>query len=302
MQQDSPNKTELISIVCVTYKRRDLVLRCLDSCARQDFPNVELVVVVNPSGDGTEQAIAEYHPEVKIICTHRNMGFFPALNIAVANASGDFIMIVDDDAYFIGDCILSELRAAFHEEPELGAVMCNLEGPHEVTFAGGDRYIASFKTGFTLLPCQVFTEWVGYFPDIFFRSAGERYLCTRLWDQGRRVKCLGNARMYHDQAREGRSDRDWAFYGQRSQILCVFMRDPWLVIPIVLASKFVRGVRHFLPLGQVMILLQAWLSALLHLPEALALRRPIRFATWRLMRRLDREEIRDPILLRLPTR
>ena len=111
-----------VSVVCVTYTRRDLVLKCLKSCIEQDYPSLEILVVVNPSGDGTEEAIQQTFPEIRILRTHTNIGFFPALNLAIANTSGDYIMAVDDDAYFLKMDAITNLVNAFREEPRLGAV------------------------------------------------------------------------------------------------------------------------------------------------------------------------------------
>lgn len=269
----------------MTYSRRELALRCLKSCVEQSYPDLEIVLVINPSGDGTEEAIGQNFPQIKVIRTHKNIGFFPALNIAIANTAGDYIMTVDDDAYFLDDKAIVHLVAEFQREPKLGAVTCNLEGPHE-TPIDADRYIEAFTTGFTMVPRRVFTEGVGYYPDIFFRSAGETYLCTWLWELGRPVKRLHNVRMYHERATQGRSDRDWKFHSLRSQLLCAIMRDPWYILPFSLASKGVKGLFQYIRWGQSSIWILAWLSALLHLPAALRQRRPISWRTQVLLWRL----------------
>ncbi len=279
-----------VSIVCVTYQRRELALRCLASCVRQNYPQLEMIVVINPAGDGTEKAIAKEFPNIKAIQTHTNIGFFPALNVAIANSSGDYIMTIDDDAYFLDNNAITRLVAEFQKLPELGAVTCNLEGPNENP-TNSDRYIESFTTGFTMTPRKVYTEWVGYYPDLFFRSAGETYICTRLWELGHPVKRLANVRMYHERAMQGRSDREWKFHALRNQILCAMMRDPWyLVIP----HFFLMGVKSFFQFiagGYFRIWLQAWFSAFSNFPEALRLRLPISWRTQRILWRLRKEKI-----------
>jgi GT2 family glycosyltransferase len=282
-----------VSIVCVTFNRRDLVLQCLESCFQQDFPTLEVVVLVNASVDGTEEAIKERFPKTKIIKTHKNIGFFPGLNLAIANSTGDYIMTVDDDAYFMASDAISKLVEAFDKEPELGAVTCNLEGPTETPITGGDRYIHLFTTGFTMLPRKVFTDWVGYYPDVFFRSAGETYVCTRLWDIGKRVKRLVNVRMYHALAMQGRSDRDWKFYGLRSQILVTLMRDPWYLVVPRLTSKFGKSFFQYLRWRHFLTWSHAWMSALVCAPGALHYRRPISWNTQKLIWRLSNTTVSD---------
>jgi GT2 family glycosyltransferase len=283
----------VISVLCVSHGRPQLLAECLRSCVMQRYPRFDIVVVLNPADAASERAVADAAPDAKVIRTHRNIGFFPALNLAIANTSADYIMIVDDDARFLDSGALAALVRQFEIEPALGAVTCNLEGPFETPISGGDRYIRAFTTGFTMLPRRAVTEWAGYFPDIFFRAAGETYLCAALWDHRRPVKRVESVRMYHALAQEGRSRPDFLFYALRSQLLCAVMREPagWL-IPVLL-SKFAKSLvfhlRHKVPA----IWLRAWLSFLCHLPDALLLRRPVSRATRRLLHRLDAQAVHD---------
>ncbi|MBI2359670.1 MAG: hypothetical protein HYV04_12350, partial [Deltaproteobacteria bacterium] len=141
------------------------------------------------------------------------------------------------------------LVKAFEESPILGAVTCNLEGPTETPLNGTDQYVHTFPAGFTLVPKKVFTEWVGYYPDIFFRDAGETYISTALWDLGRPVKKLCGVRMYHFRTAQGRSDWDWKFHGLRSQILVALMREPWYLLPPVLFSKGLKSLVQYIRWG-----------------------------------------------------
>ncbi len=285
--------TPLVSIVCVTYNRRDLVVQCLDSCVKQNYPALEIIVVVNFSGDGTEEVIKEKFPQVRVIQTHRNVGAFPAYNLAIANSRGDYIMTVDDDAYFWDSEAITNLVAAFQKEQELGAVTCNIEGPAEMPLNEWDRYIHVVKTGFTMIPRKVFTEWVGYYPDLFFRDAGETYICTALWELGKPVKCLHQVRMYHYQAIQGRSDKDCKYDGLRSQILCSLMREPWYLLVPSLFSKLCKSLFSFIRWNHFFTWIQVWLSALLHVPGALSQRRPISWSTQKLLWQLRKEFVSD---------
>lgn len=282
-----------VAVLCVTHGRPEMVRRCLESCVRQDYERKEIVVVVNPADAASERAVREAAPEAKVICTHRNLGFFPALNLALANTEADYLMIVDDDAWFVADDAIGKLLGKFVAEPRLGAVTCNLEGPKETPITGEDSYIRVFTTGFTMMPRKVVTEWVGYIPDLFFRSAGETYWCNQLWEQGRPVKKVVDVRMFHALAMQGRSLNDWRFYGLRSQILCAVMRKPLVLLGFVLCSKFVRSFFHYGKLGQWSVWIQAWWSAFLHFAEAWQLRRPISVSTYFLLMRLNQKVVHD---------
>jgi GT2 family glycosyltransferase len=285
--------SESVSVVCVTHGRPELMLECLRSCADQDYPNKELLVLFNPADAATEARVRDRFPQARLMSTHRNLGFFPALNLAIASCHGDYVMIVDDDARFTHMDALSKLVQQFRDEPKLGAVTCNLEGPSERPISGGDQYVRAFTTGFTMLPRKVMTEWVGPVPDLFFRSAGETFWCTQLWEQRRPVKRVEGVRMFHQLAMKGRSVRDWYFYALRSQLLCAVMREPadWL-LP-VLVSKAGKSLLTYARHGHLLIWAKAWISFLFHLPTAVQLRRPISSSTRRFLQRLDRSPVRS---------
>jgi GT2 family glycosyltransferase len=285
--------TPRIAVLCVTHGRPELVKKCLLSCAKQNYLNFEIVVIVNPADDKTEQAVREAAPSANVIRTHRNLGFFPALNIALANTEAEYVMIVDDDAWFLQDDALSRLLEEFRRMPSLGAVTCNLEGPCETPISGGDRFIRVFTTGFTMMPRKVVTEWVSYFPDLFFRSAGETFLCTLLWEQGRPIKRIENVRMYHALAQVGRSTRDWYFHAIRSQVLCAIMREPASWLLPVLFSKFVKTFVFAVRKNSLGIWFHAWMSSLFLSGEALQFRKPVSASTRRLLAALDRAPVMD---------
>jgi GT2 family glycosyltransferase len=280
--------TPTVSIVCVTHNRREHALRCLESCVSQTYPQLEIVVFVNPSGDGTEDAIAERFPELPQIRAHRNIGFFPALNLTIANTSGKYVMTVDDDARFVSNDAIAHLVAALESDPDLAAVTCNLEGPTERPITGGDRYVHVFTTGFTMMPRRAFTEWVGYYPDLFFRGGGETFMCSALWDSGKRVKRLEHVRMYHARTGDGRTQSLWQFHALRSQLLCAIMREPWFLIAPSLSSKMARSFARAAAERHLHIWAAACCSTLWHLRAALRLRKPISWTTQRLLWRLRR--------------
>jgi GT2 family glycosyltransferase len=290
-----------VSIVIVSHGRPQLLRRCLESCAHQDYPNLQTVVLLNPPVPGQVDEIANQFPTIKIVQSHKNLGFFPALNLAIANADGEYVMTVDDDAYFLDNRLLSIFVEAFRKEPELGVVTCNIEGPHEAPYESQDRYVPAFKTGFGMIPRRVFTDssLVGFYPDLFFRSAGETYLCTRLWDLGLRTKQLSVVGMHHGQVADGRSTKDWGFHGLRSQILCVLMREPWPYVPFHLASIFFRSFGQQLKWRRPLWWwAYAWWSAFINLPAALTHRTRIRWETLWLIRQLRSQAITEPAALK----
>lgn len=87
-----------ISIIIVSWKVRDLLKKCLESAnaARGDF-DLEIFVVDNASGDGTVEMIQRDFPEIKLISSSVNLGFAKANNLALKQASGEYVLLLNPD-------------------------------------------------------------------------------------------------------------------------------------------------------------------------------------------------------------
>ena len=86
----------MISIAIVTHKRPEHLEACLRSCAAQSPRADEIVIALNPADEISESIATRY--DAHFVRTHINLGFFPALNIAIANTKGQYVMVMDDDA------------------------------------------------------------------------------------------------------------------------------------------------------------------------------------------------------------
>jgi glycosyltransferase involved in cell wall biosynthesis len=96
----------LFSIVITTFNREDVIRRCLDSCLIQSFSDFEIVVVDDGSTDRTVAVMAEYDdPRIEVIVHESNLGISGARHTGVANAGGDWIVVVDSDWELMPDTL-----------------------------------------------------------------------------------------------------------------------------------------------------------------------------------------------------
>ena len=65
---------QLVSVVILTWERKEDVLAAVRSVYAQDYKNVEVIVVDNASTDGTVTALRSAFPAIKIIVQERNVG------------------------------------------------------------------------------------------------------------------------------------------------------------------------------------------------------------------------------------
>ncbi|VAX42377.1 hypothetical protein MNBD_PLANCTO03-1022 [hydrothermal vent metagenome] len=87
-----------LSIVVLSYNRKSAILQTLQrlntGTATQD---AEIIVIDNASTDGSAQAVREQMPRAKVIALETNEAI-AGFNRGVEAASGDLVLILDDDA------------------------------------------------------------------------------------------------------------------------------------------------------------------------------------------------------------
>lgn len=89
-----------VSIVVPTHQRRDSLLRLCDALSRQTAPAsvFELVVSIDGSTDGTHEAVASRVSAYRTrVLSQVNRGRASAINAGVAAATGELIVLLDDD-------------------------------------------------------------------------------------------------------------------------------------------------------------------------------------------------------------
>ena len=90
-----------VSAVVVTWNNREWNARCLASLReRNEWPNLEVVVVDNASSDGSPELLreeAERDGRVRLVLNETNAGFAAANNQGLALATGDVLVLLNND-------------------------------------------------------------------------------------------------------------------------------------------------------------------------------------------------------------
>jgi glycosyltransferase involved in cell wall biosynthesis len=119
MQENNPSP--LVSIIIPTYNYAKYLPIALESCFRQTYKNLEIIVVDDGSTDNTREVIERYRDRI-IFISQENAGVSAARNRGIQSAAGDFIAFLDADDYMLEDAIQTRLDA-FIKNPEAGAVI-----------------------------------------------------------------------------------------------------------------------------------------------------------------------------------
>jgi N-acetylglucosaminyl-diphospho-decaprenol L-rhamnosyltransferase len=106
-----------LSAVIVTYNSLPWIERSLESL---EGAGAEVIVVDHGSTDGTLELVRERFADARVI-EQENRGFGGGMNAGMRAASGDYLLLLNPDAWILGDG-LAKLVSFAEEHPEAGVV------------------------------------------------------------------------------------------------------------------------------------------------------------------------------------
>jgi N-acetylglucosaminyl-diphospho-decaprenol L-rhamnosyltransferase len=267
-----------LTVVVVTADSGPSVHECLARVLASHL-SLELIVVDNASRDGVPAAVGrayQHDPRVKMIYNHRNLGFGAAVNLAVKQASGDMLLILNPDC-LMDAADLPRLMAVLAERPKaglVGAVVCDADGkPDPASWRRDPLLKRSFRSMLGLsgetvnvaqeIPREVFEveavsgalmlmrrwkfERMGGFDKGYFLHCEDLDLCRRLRDNGYQVLLAGDIRVLH--AKGGSSRHRPVFvsrYKHRGMWRWFRQHDRASSNPLVAAAVWLGIWGHFL--------------------------------------------------------
>jgi GT2 family glycosyltransferase len=176
-----------VSIVFLAYNREaaltESLRRMLDESG---YPaeSLEVLVVDNASTDGTAEVVQrDFGDRVTLICNPENVGA-PGWNAGLSRATGDYVLILDDDAYLRAGVLEQAVRAA--EDERAGLVSFSVVSSFDEQHRLNDDWntgLLSFWGCAALLSAPALQAVCGYDPEIFI-WANEVELTIRLLDAG----------------------------------------------------------------------------------------------------------------------
>jgi GT2 family glycosyltransferase len=115
------NKAPEVSVVVVSWRAREHLLRCLASLEEHARLPYEVIVVDDGSADGTVEAVNERFPTTRTIAKQRNEGLVAGRNDALPLVRGRFVLMLDADTEVQAGA-LETLAAVLDRHPRVGLV------------------------------------------------------------------------------------------------------------------------------------------------------------------------------------
>lgn len=254
-----------VSVIIVSYNTCAMLKECLEFLFRHTTKNeLEVFVVDNDSKDGSAAMVRETFPQVRLIENTTNLGFAAANNQAYELATGQYIILLNPDAYVKPGAVENAVRF-MEEHPECGLCggrLVNLDGDLDpsarrfpsslyklFTLSGlGDRHPNSRVFGrgdfkyfdhnsvqevdwvpgtFTTYRRHMLTQ-TGLFDERFFIYYEETDVCLRAKRNGWKVFFIPDAEVVHVGGGSAKTRKDQQFDKGGSQVLKFRMRSEYL--------------------------------------------------------------------------
>ncbi|MBN1296227.1 glycosyltransferase, partial [bacterium] len=105
-----------LSVIVLSFNGMQHLPECLASIQRQISDLDEFIVVDNGSRDGSAEYVGTHFPDARLIRLPENQGFCRGMNVGIQNASGDLILLLNQDLR-LHDACLRNLVHTWHHPP-----------------------------------------------------------------------------------------------------------------------------------------------------------------------------------------
>ncbi len=161
-----------ISIVTPTFNSQRTLRDTIESVVRQDYPDIEHIIIDGGSTDGTLDIIHEYRAHISHFVSEPDGGIYDAMNKGIRLATGDFVGILNSDDTFETDSIVRTIVETLEADPTLDGLHADL---YYVSPTDNSRIIRYWHT--KPYPPQGFlTGWHPAHPTFYVRRS-----CYERW-------------------------------------------------------------------------------------------------------------------------
>ena len=141
-----------VSAIVVSFNSRAYLERCLGSVLGAVD---DVVVVDSASSDGSGELVRERFPSVRIIELQENRGFGAAMNVGVEATDGDYLLLLNPDAWATDGAVATLVECAE------GDVLAGIVGPRLSNPDGTlQRSVRGYPTPWRLATEYFFLRWL----------------------------------------------------------------------------------------------------------------------------------------------
>jgi GT2 family glycosyltransferase len=184
-----------ISVCVANYNGEELLRDCLESVlAQRCAAEIELLVHDDASTDASVAMLQVDYPNIRLLCSSTNVGFCVANNRMVEESTGDYILLLNNDAALEPGALQALLDASASQQPsgiltlpqrdwasgtlvDRGCLLDPFYNP--VPNLDPERADVAMVIGACMWMPRALWQRLGGFPDWFDSIAEDMYACCR---------------------------------------------------------------------------------------------------------------------------
>jgi GT2 family glycosyltransferase len=213
------DKNPLVSFVIATYNREKELKEAIESILKQEYQPIEIIVIDNSINNASKEMITKEFPHLSFLKYQwmgKNLGAAVGKNEGIKLATGEFIVIMDDDSELSDSTALENIVNKFIEDQKIGLLSLKSVNyfsgkidPKE--FPSRDKSLdpdKEFETSYFVgvghaVRKEAFQK-VGLYPKFLPVYGEELDLSFRLLDAGYRIIYFPEALVLHKVSSKGR--------------------------------------------------------------------------------------------------
>ena len=99
----------VFSIITVSYNAHEVIEDTIVSVLKQNYPNIEYIIIDGASTDGTLDIVEKYRGQIAKIVSEKDEGIYDAMNKGLAMATGDYVWFMNTGDYIYTTCTVSKI-------------------------------------------------------------------------------------------------------------------------------------------------------------------------------------------------
>ncbi|QDI91614.1 glycosyltransferase [Salicibibacter halophilus] len=176
--EDLTNNQPLVTVIMPVYNAEDVIRTSLTSVLEQTWTNLEVLVTDDCSNDATAEIVEAYAADdsrIQLIKAESNGGAYVARNLALKEATGDFITVNDADDWSHAEKIETQVKHLLKNKAVIGNTSEQARATNHLTFYRRGKpgtYIFSNMSSFMFRRKPVM-ETIGFWDSVRFAADSE---------------------------------------------------------------------------------------------------------------------------------
>jgi hypothetical protein len=284
-----------LSIIIVNYNVKEFLQNLIHSIEKASLNlTKEIIIVDNASDDGSVEFIKEKFPQIKLIANQLNLGFGKANNIALKQAIGKYILLINPDTLVAEDTFKKMIKF-FEQNIQVGLAGCKILNPdgtlqlacrrsfpgpwtsftkvtglssvfprskifarYNLTYLDENKSyeVDAISGSFMMMRKEVY-EKVGGFDEQFFMYGEDLDLCYRIQKEGFKVFYVHSTQIIHykgESTKRSSFDETKVFYNAMHLFVKKHLSSSFLVGLILRSAIFIRSIFAFIGIRKLIIL------------------------------------------------